>query len=221
VAGSRSCVHVALKPEQLELELLAREIRRRAGLDEDDFELATKIAARVLGPDAIALEPKLQGAAYLRRTFEGFQIVLNPGAKDVRFHVAHELGEWALKSLAHFTGSELERERAANYIAAAILAPEPAVRRAHAQVGEKIRTLAARFGMSQTSIVLRLAEVRGDERAVVTRTGNVLLRSAGAFPWADVRIVDAARGDAWRGLGLAKASLRGGIDEGRVALRVR
>lgn len=214
----RPSLHV--KGDQLELELLAKEIRRRAGLAADELELATKIAARVLGPDAIALDPKMRGAAYLRRTIDGWQIVVNPGARDVRFHVAHELGEWALRSLANFSGSEVERERAANYLAAAILAPEDAIRRAHATVGERIRVIASQFGLSQTSTVLRLAEVRGDERAVVTRTGNVLIRTQGSFAWADVPIIEVAHGDArWRGL--TKAKLVGGIDEGRVALRVK
>lgn len=209
-----------MKGEQLDLELLAKEVRRRAGLADDEVELATRIAARVLGPDAVALDPELRGAAYLRRTIDGWQIVVNPGARDIRFHVAHEIGEWALKTLAQFNGTEVARERAANYLAAAILAPEAAVRRAHARVGERLRVLATQFGLSQTSVVLRLAEVRGDERAIVTRTGNVLIRTQGAFPWASVPIVDvAAPGGKW--VGLAKAELRGGIDEGRVALRVR
>lgn len=204
----------------MELELLAKEVRQRAGLGDEELEFATRIAGRVLGPDAITLDPAMKGAAYLRRTIEGWQIVVNPGARDVRFHVAHELGEWALRSLARFDGSDAEREKAANYLAAAILAPEAAVRRAHAAVGEKLRVLATQFGLSQTSVVLRLAEVHGDERAVVTKTGNVLIRTQGAFAWETVPVVDvAAPGGRWAGL--AKAELRGGIDEGRVALRVR
>ena len=208
-----------MKGEQLELELLAKEVRRRAGLSDDDVELATRIAARVLGPDSIALDPTLRNSAYLRRTIDGWQIVVNPRGRDVRFHIMHELGEWALKSLARFSGSETERERAANYLAAAILAPEAAVRRAHAALGERLRPISERFGLSQTAVVLRLAEVHGDERAVVTQTGNVMLRTQGAFPWATVPVIDIARGTRWAGL--AKADLRGGIDEGRVALRAR
>lgn len=204
----------------MELESLAGEVRRRAGLDDDELELATRIAARLLGQHAIALDRELHGPAYLRRTDTGFQIVVNPGARDVRFHVAHELGEWALRTIARFEGTEAQRERAANYLAAAILAPSTAVRRAHARVGERIGMLASTFGLSQTSVVLRLAEVRGDERAVVTRTGNVLLRTQGAFPWAEVPIVEVARmGRGWRGL--VPARLRGGIDEGRVAFRLK
>lgn len=209
-----------MKGEQLELEELAREVRRRAGLADDELEYATLIAARVLGPQGITKNPNMHGAAILRRTIDGWQIVINPNGPDVRFSIAHELGEWALKTLAKFEGTEVERERAANYIAAAILAPEQVVKRAHAAVGERIRVLASEFGLSQTSMVLRLAEVRGDERAVVTRTGNVLIRTQGTFAWADVPIIDVARGSTrWRGL--SKAQLRGGIDEGRVALRVK
>lgn len=209
-----------MKGEQLELEDIAREIRRRAGLQDDELEYATRIAARVLGPEGLVVDSQLHGPAYLVRTIDGFQILVNPKGRDVRFSVAHELGEWALKAIANFQGTEEQRERAANYIAAAILAPELAVRRAHRAHGERIRRIADEFGMSQTSIVLRLAEVNGDERAVVTRTGNVLLRSQGAFPWANVPVIDVARGESrWRGL--ARAELRGGIDEGRVALRVR
>ena len=209
-----------MKGEQLEFEILAEEVRRRAGLLYDDRELATRIAARVLGPNAVAFDSTMSGAAYLRRTDDGWQIVVNPRARDVRFHVAHELGEWALRALARFEGTELARERAANYIAAAILAPEEAIRRAHQAHGERVRAIATEFQMSQTAIVLRLAEVQGDERAVVTRTGNILVRTQGAFPWANVPVVDVARGET-RWAELAKTHLRGGIDEGRVALRVR
>lgn len=216
----RPCDQAILKGEQLEFELLAREVRRRAGLHDDDLELATRIAGRLLGPRAIALEPKLAGAAYLRKTKDGWQIVANPRSKNVRFHIAHELGEWALRTLAQFDGDELSRERAANYIAAAILAPESALRKAHARVGEQIRELASQFQMSQTAIVLRLAEITGDERAVVTKTGNVLIRTQGAFPWGDVPILEIARG-ATRWRGLRKANLSGALDVGRVALRAR
>lgn len=209
-----------LKGQQLELESIAREVRRRAGLADDDVAVATRIAARLLGPGSVVADRELAGTAYLVRTEHGFQIVVNPNGRDVRFSVAHEIGEWALRTIANFQGPDVERERAANYIAAAVLAPEGAVRRAHERRGERIRTLAREFGLSQTSMVLRLAEVQGDERAVVTRTGNVLLRTRGAFAWASVPVVDVARGAA-RWCGLAKSRLTGGIDEGRVALRVR
>lgn len=214
-----------MKGEQLELEGLAREVRRRAGLGPEVFETAARIAVGVLGEDGLAVDRDLPIPAYLQETPTGWQIVVNPGASDLRFHVAHELGEWALRELARFSGDHVARERAANYIAAAILAPEPAILAVHAELGERVRSIASRFQMSQTATVLRLAEVVGDERAVVTKTGNVLIRTRGVFPWADIPVVDLARDKRWKGLarthGLERATLRGGIDEGRVALRVR
>ncbi len=213
-----------MPPIRWDLEQLAQEVRKRAGLRDDDVELVTRIAARVLGPDAIALDHRLHGAAYLRRKQGGmsptthWQIVVNPKAEDFRFHVAHELGEWALREVSCFLGTEAERERAANYIGAAILAPASAVRASHKRHGERVRRIAAHFQLSQTATVLRLGEVVGDERAVVTRSGNVLLRTRGAFPWSEVPILDVASGRrTWRGL--KKATLRGGLDEGRVVLR--
>jgi hypothetical protein len=206
--------------KQDEYEGLAAAVRRLARVDDDEVALATLIATRVLGRDAVALDSRIAGTAYLRSTPDGFQIVVNPRAADVRFHVAHELGEWALRTIAGFGGTDEEREIAANHIGAAILMPSSALRRVHASVGEKPADLAAHFGVSQTSIVLRLAEVHGDERAVVTRTGNVIVRTRGAFAWVDVPVVDVARGHV-RWPGLAKAKLRGGIDDGRIALRVK
>lgn len=203
---------------QQEFESFALEIRKMAGLGDEELTLATRMAARLLGPDAVALDPTMSSAAYLRRVEGGWQIVVNPNAQDLRFNVAHEIGEWALRTVAQFQGSPEARERAANRIAAALLAPAKVVRLATA-MGERLPELADGFGLSQTAMVLRLAEVRGDERAVVTRTGNVILRTQGAFPWAEVPVVDVARGRRWAGL--RKATLAGGIDHGRVALIAR
>ena len=74
-----------------------------------------------------------------------------------------------------------------------------------------------RLRISQTSTVLRLGEVRGDPRAVVTRTGHVFVRNQSPTLTRE-RAAAVAHGRPVRGV--AKARLRGGIDEGRVALRV-
>lgn len=201
-----------------DLEDLATEVRRRASLDDDDLELAPVIVTRVLGPDALGIVPDLHGYGHLARDSEGrYRIHIHPGKPDLNFTIAHELGHWALREIAGFRGSVVEEERAANYLGAAILAPPSTVRRAHDQWGEKVRTIAHAFGISQTAMVLRLAEVRRDERAVVTRSGNVLARG---MLWERVPVFDIARSARqWRGL--ARAKLRGGIDEGRVALRLK
>ncbi len=121
--------------------------------------------------------------------------------------------------IARFSGDALAEERAANYVGAAILAPPRAVRAAHNQWGERrLKTMARAFAMSQTAMVLRLAEVLADERAVVTQDGGWYLRTIGGYAWDQLALVDIVH-PTYRIKGLAKATLRGGIDEGRVALR--
>lgn len=211
-----------VKGEQLELELLAREVRRRAGLADDENEHATTIAIRLLGTAGVAIDADLSGPAYLRRRADGgFQIVVRPTIPDVRFAIMHELGHYALREIERAHLDAVTEEKAANYLAAAILAPAGALRRAHSYVGNELRQLrplAKTFGLSQTSVQLRLGEVLGDERAIVTaRSAHVLSRGAS---WATVPVLELASG-ARRSARVAKATLRGGIDEGRVALRGR
>lgn len=204
---------------QRELEGLAREVRRRAGLNDDELALAPTIAERVLGRP-IRIVPSLSTAACISFEDGRARILLREVRPDSNFDIAHELGHYALREIAGYSGAD--EERYANQIAAAMLAPSEvvrAVRRRHGGGLRPIRPLACATLISQTSAQLRLGEVLEDERAVVTKNGNVLVRSQGAFPWADVPIIDVARGGQYRGL--AKAKLRGGIDEGRVALRAR
>lgn len=208
---SWGCVGI-VQLDKMELERLAQEIRTIAHLDDDDLPLAPEIAERVLGKGSV-----LFGLPGTAARLDGLRIIVPPEHPDLNFIVGHELAEWALRDVLRFRGPHPEKEQAANYVAAALLAPPMTVRRAYSYFGEHLRPLAKTFGLSQTSATLRLAEVRGDERAVVTRSGNVLLRTQGTFPWADVPVADVAHGRTqW--MGLAKARLRGGIDEGRIAL---
>lgn len=201
-----------------ELEELALAVRKLAGLSEDELEFAPIMAGRILGNDSIALIPSLHGHGYLQDTGNGFRILVHPDRPDINFTIAHELGHWALRTIGQFRGEVVEEERAANYVGAAMLAPATTVMKAHAQWGERIRTMSKAFAISQTAMVLRLAEVRDDQRAVVTRTGNVLARG---IAWTRVPVVEIARGRAqWKGLAKAE-QLRGGIDEGRIALRAK
>jgi hypothetical protein len=201
-----------------DLERLAREIRERAGLLDDDFADAVAITACIVGPMSIVYDVRTPGT-FLRPRGDGrFEIVMPPGAPDLRFRLLHETAHVVIAEKQLRLPLE-EEERAANYIAAAVMAPPERLRRAHRYFGEKLKPIARTFGMSQTATQLRLGEVLEDERAIVTRSGFVMLRTQGTFPWADVPVVDVARGGRWRGL--AKAQLRGGIDEGRVAVRAK
>lgn len=198
---------------------LATAVRRRAGLAHDAFVVVSDVAVAVVGEGAIVVDPTLAGTAYLRRVVDRYEIVIRLDAPDLRFRLMHEVAHVAIRE----TGASLspaDEERFANYVAAAVIAPRELVKRAHAHYGERPRTMAKLFGLSQTAMVLRMAEVIGDERAVVTASGNVLMRTRGAVDWSAIPTVKIARGEA-RSRALAKTRLRGGIDEGRVALRAR
>jgi hypothetical protein len=219
-AASRWSVHAVVRADRIDLDDLAMAVRRRAGLEDDDFAIATDIAVALVGRRNLIVDPELAGSTYFRCIGGEYQIVLRLDAPDVRFRVTHEAAHVALRAIAEVQLAPADEERAANYLAAAILAPRDLVKNAHTHFGERPRRMAKLFGLSQTAMVLRLAEVLEDERAVVTRSGNVLFRSSGGLQWSDIPAVDIARGEVcWKGL--AKAQLRGGIDEGRVALRKR
>lgn len=192
-----------------QLEAIAETTRVRAGFGADDVPLATEIALRLLGPSRL-----VYGAPEMPARLLDGRIVIPKGHPDLNFAVGHELAHLRLRDEDCLPDDHVERERAANYLAAAMLAPPEQVLRARAHFGERLGTMARLFGLSQTATVLRLGEVVGDDRAVVTRSGNVLAR--GQLFDAKVAI-EIARGWA-RMSGVRRRHLRGGIDEGRIAL---
>lgn len=213
---------VFFSPENKELAALASELRRLADLAEDAVALAPRIAVGVLGT-AIRIAPTLESSACLARAGSGYEIFIRSVGPDTNFDIAHELGHYALKVIARYTGPD--EERFANQVAANVLAPRALVRdvvRAYGRGLRPIRPLARTVQISQTAAHFRLGEVLEDGRVVLTqRNHHVLVRSTGAsIDWTQVPITEVARGKRrWKGI--ARAELRGGIDEGRVALRAR
>lgn len=188
---------------QREIERLATDFRhRRANLRDDELVTGAELATRAFGADCVRFVES--GMAWL----DGLTLVIPADHPDLNFITIHEsFHRVCIESAITFATSE-ESERAANAFAAAVLAPRKTVLHAYSMLGEKLRPLAKVFGLSQTSTVLRLAEVQRRPRAVVTKSGNVLAHSD------RVRclLADGAPG-------LKKTRLRGGIDEGRVAVR--
>lgn len=196
-----------------ECEFWAAEVRRLAGLKDEELLLGPEIAARVVGPHNVLLSECDVGAR-----LEGRRIVVPESHPDLSFAFCHELAELILLTRARFRGPHEIKERIANRIAAAILAPPKMVRLAHSRFGERLSLIARVFGLTKTSVHLRLREVLGDEGAIVTKTGNVLVRNPAAVDWSRPDIVSAPhRTGPIRGL--KSTRLRGGIDDGRVALR--
>lgn len=200
-----------------ETEALARDLRRRAKVDDDEVVASESIARRLLGPRAVQRIRRFSARGVISPIRGEYRIFLRAGAPDENFTIAHELGHWALR-LAQYPSSGEDEERNANAIGAAIVASPVATRRAHQHFGEQLGAIAKAFDSTQSFAVLRLAEVLGDERALVARDNTVRIRSSGAFRWPELDEV--CRWKAGRvPRGIQRATLRGSYDRGRVAFR--
>lgn len=204
-----------------QLELFAERVRRLAGLRPEEIVDAAEIAERLIGKECVVVVDRLACGARLRWTERGYRIELRDGVPDINFACAHEVAHWALRVLERYDGEH--EERFANYVGAALLMPRSLVRSAARFYGRRLEAvdpLASAVLVSKTSANLRLGEVLCDARAVVTRNGHVLRCDEDAFAEPDRIVVDRARRRR-NTPGIIRAALRGGIDEGRVALRAR
>lgn len=196
----------------VEIERLAMHVRRGAGYGDDEALDVEAAVLHWLGLP-IATSPRMTVPGALAMVDGRWQVQIQQRARDPLFVAAHELGHWSFRHVAMPFQSLAAEERAANLFAAILLAPRALVVRAFDHYGEAIGPIAEGIGISQTATVLRLGEVRGEDRAVVTRTEYAHVRGP---RMTRERALDAARGNA---PGLVTARLRGGIDEGRVAIR--
>lgn len=192
------------------LEDVAAGLRRRARLRDHEVALAPTIAARILGHDGLRF-----GAPDVTPHYDptSHRIVVPERYPDLNFAIAHELAEMAFRSEGVAFADYPTKERAANYVAAALLAPPVRVRFEAMRALGDLRVLASIFHVDQSTIALRLAEVLGEKRAVVTRTNNVLSRGVPT----EIDLVAFARDRRCRLPGLTKTVLTG-RDRGRVAI---
>lgn len=204
-----------------QLDLFAERVRRLARVGDEEIVDGVDLATRLVGAESVTLVDRLTCGARLRWTEDGYLIELQTGLPDMNFACAHEVAHWALRELEHYSGPH--EERYANYVGAALLMPRALVRAGVVFYGRRLEAvdpLATAVLVSRTAANLRLGEVMRDQRVVVTRTGNVLRSAEEAFAEPDRDVVTLARDDR-SARGIVKAELRGGIDEGRVALRRR
>lgn len=163
--------------KEKEIERVAMDIRRGAGFGDERVVHVGATVRHWMGVDVAMVEPGQLQLGTLVRAGDGWQIVVVDTAMDPRFVASHELGHWVFRHLLGMTFPSLDdEERAANVFAAVLLAPAKLVTRAHAHFGEDVRAIAKGLHISQTSTVLRLGEVRGEDRGVVTPGGRTLLR---------------------------------------------
>ena len=161
-------------------DILARELYVSAGLDPSQAPGAPRIAAALLGDAYLLAVPRseLPGNALLRR--EGPRWVINVrdtlNARQLNHAIAHELGEWFLRCKGY---TEPDVEELSGRLAAAICVPRPAFVAARARLGDDLAALSAEFRVSQSLMVLRVAECLGTATALITRR---VVRTRGA-PW--------------------------------------
>ena len=202
-----------------QLDLFAERIRRAARVGPEEIVDAAELALRLIGPESVVMVDRLACGARLRWFKSSYRIELRDGLPDINFACAHELAHWALRTFEGYSGPD--EERFANYVGTALLAPRSLVRSGLVFYGRKLEAvlpLAEAVSISQTASNIRLGEVIGDERAVVTRSSRVLRSSADSFPEPDEQLVLFARAPKARP-GVTKTTLRGGIDDARIALR--
>ncbi len=196
------------------MEGIAARVRRLARIG-DEVVLAPTIAEAAIGRGTVRRVDRVMGTdACLVKIYGQPRIYVSARARDKNFAVAHETAHWALEQEAYEGPDE---EALANRIAAAILAPPSLVRRARERHGEDVRQLALGFYVTQSCMTLRLAEVLGDDRMVVTKNRNVMRRTQASFPWADDDARTWVTGRPPRGV--LKVRLTGAFDAGRVAFR--
>ncbi len=200
------------RDDQPQLEAIAADIRRRARVRRNELPpLASTMALAALGSSGLVF-----GHPHVLPHYdpEGDCIVVPERYPDLNFAIAHELAEVAFHRWTPMTfPTHRDKERAANYVAAALLAP-PRLVCAHVPTRD-IAALARMFKVSQSTMVLRIAEVLRCPRAIVTRKDNVHTRDIDADP---VQLVGFARVSDSSYPGLIKTPLTGRHDTGRVAI---
>lgn len=171
---------------------------REGGQDDDDVPRLGQLATALLGAGAIEYAPQLRGDGALARVGDQWRVYLRRGLTIERraFALSHELAEWWLRVRERYDGEDVEI--AANYIAAAIMAPRRAFARALRAHGHDFAELAADFRTTETHVALREAELVRMPRAVVT-PALVRVRGPEAWVWPEEAVVRRwARGPAPR-----------------------
>lgn len=148
---------------------VARELYLSAGLDFNRVQGAPRLAAALLGDHFLNFvrQDELPGRALIERS--GLRWVIHVrgtlNARQLNHAVAHELGEWFLRCRGY---AEPDVEQLSGRVAAAICVPRPAFEAVYARLGEEIAALSQRFLVSESLMVLRLAECLGVSTALVT-----------------------------------------------------
>lgn len=164
--------------EAADLEGLAEWAYRAAHLPDDQPASGLELTQRLLGGHVLRVHGETSGR--LVQNAEGFDIHIRPGwsPTQARWLVAHELAEWILARDGY---RETDTETVADALAARLIAPHRAIRRALG-CGLDVAELAEVFGATQSCLLLRQAEVSGEPTALVTPARIYVRGSEWAWP---------------------------------------
>jgi len=166
-----------------ELEGIADGAYRDAGIDVEQPNVV-RLAKTILGPNAIQRGPRpIAAPAALIRVGDEWRIILGRHLPKLYavFAVGHELGH-RLLAMHGYDGDD--EERAADYLAGALLAPRRAFITARRAFGNDLPSLAETFSMTETGAALRLGEVLAQPLAVVAPQ-TVRVRGPEHWVWPD------------------------------------
>jgi predicted transcriptional regulator len=167
---------------QLELEGIAESVLREGKQDDERAPRLAALVNTLLGEGSVEYASNMIGDGALVRFNDEWHIFIKRRLPIKRrsFAVAHELAEWWLRVKERYNGSDVET--CANYIAAAIMSPRRAFRRAVRQHGHDFGQLAAAFRTTETHVALREAELDEMPRVVVAPS-RVRTRGPEAWVW--------------------------------------
>lgn len=171
-----------MMPRRFDADRIAADLLGKDGAADGPPDLL-RLSRRVLGLDAIrVVDPaSLPGDAGLAFVFGRWIVRVRNGLppQRLRFAVAHELAEFALKKLRY---QPRRVEAAADALAAAMLAPAPGYRRAIATLGDDWAALGMAYEATDSLAALRWSEVTGTPLALITRV-SVRVRGELLRPW--------------------------------------
>lgn len=163
------------------LEGIAIELHRRHGFDPERPPSTMRLARAMFGPGCIVRPPTMLGAApsstFVLAGARRICVRRTVPRDELAFYVAHELAHAELGQ-PHGAGAQIEA--ACDYLAAALIAPRPAVLALHRAFGWDLAAIAEEVVATQTWAALRLAEALLEPLAAVSPS---LVRVRGPEEW--------------------------------------
>jgi len=167
-------------------DVLARELYLSVGLDPTLAHGSPSVAEAVLGEGCLQFTRHydLPGRALILRDGPRWIIQVREtlSGRQLNHAVAHELGQWLLRRRGY---SEADVEELSSSVAAAICVPRPAIVAAYGELGEDLAALSRRFQVSESLMVLRIAECFGRPTALITE--KVVLTRGESREWPTTR----------------------------------